>query len=166
MTHEPSLRKAAFRAVSPVSLATRYLAGVGDPGTFFDGQISRSGGVTQGFMTMSAKRWFVSMVTVLAVAACGGAGEDLVVVDEQRTIAEGAQVSFALISGTYQATITSSNNGVLISWLGGSGCTTSIETKSYSATCAIGSAGQLVIFNPTLLGVGGDEMVRIRVVRN
>jgi hypothetical protein len=101
------------------------------------------------------------------LTGCGGGSGDGdgsgTVIDEQQTISEGGQVSYQLPAGTYDATITSSNNGVVISWPGGSNCPSSAETKSYSGTCLIPASGQLVITNPTLLGLGGDEISAIKV---
>jgi hypothetical protein len=111
-----------------------------------------------------------SLLTVAAatlVSACGGGDSivQVVVVDETRTLAEGAQLSYPLALGTYRAEITSSRNGVAVVWVGGTGCQSATETKSYSASCVVDSVGALGLLNPTLLGVPGDEVVSIKVTR-
>jgi hypothetical protein len=103
----------------------------------------------------------------LALVACGGGDSvlDVVVVDETKTLGEGVQITYSLPVGTYKADIASSNNGVAIAWVGGSGCQSAAEVKSYSSSCSITSVGLLTILNPTLLGLGGAEVVAIKVTR-
>ena len=104
----------------------------------------------------------IAAATILS--ACGGGGGDsIMVINKQLTIDEGDQLSYQLSAGTYDATITSSNHGITVSWLGGSSCSNSGETKTYSGMCNIEKSGQLVITNPTTLGLGGSEIVVIRV---
>ena len=102
----------------------------------------------------------------LLLSACGGGGsEPQTVVDAQKSLAEGTQLSYALKAGTYTAHITSSNNGVEVSWVGGSNCNSSSETKSYSGSCVLPATGQLVIVNPTVFGLGGAEIITVQLVK-
>lgn len=39
----------------------------------------------------------------------------------------------------------------------------SAEVKVDSKTCTMPSMGQIVITNPTLLGLGGDEVVTVKI---
>lgn len=100
-------------------------------------------------------------------AGCGGGDSivQVVVVDETRTLAEGAQLSYPLAIGTYRAEISASRNGVAVLWVGGSGCQAATETKSYNASCTVDALGALGLVNPTLLGLPGDEVVTIRITR-
>jgi hypothetical protein len=111
----------------------------------------------------------VGLVLLIGIAACGG-GDDSgdKVLDTTETLSEGVSHSYTLEPGTYQASITSSNNGVTVQWLGGSGsgCAGSGESKVYSATCTLSIKGQLIVKNPTLLGLGGSEIVTIRVTKD
>jgi hypothetical protein len=106
-----------------------------------------------------------TIAATTALAACGGGDSDVssTLIDKQVTVSEGTQVAYSLSAGKYYATITSSNNGVIISWPGSSNCPTSSETTYYSASCVIQASGQLVINNPTLLGLGGSEIVHIKL---
>ena len=115
---------------------------------------------------MKSPRLVAAAVATL-VAGCGGGDSavQIVIVDETRTLAEGTQVSYPLAIGTYRAEITSSRNGVAVVWVGGTGCQSVTETKSYNATCAIDAAGALGLANPTLLGAPGDEVVSIKITR-
>jgi len=102
------------------------------------------------------------------VAGCGGDGNSfvqVVIVDETRTLAEGGQVTFPLSVGTYRAEITSSRNGVSVVWVGGTGCSSATETRTYTASCDVGALGALGLVNPTLLGLPGDEVVTIKITR-
>lgn len=101
------------------------------------------------------------------LSACGGGDSvvQIIVVDETRTLVEGAQLSYPLALGTYRAEITSSRNGVAVVWLGGTACQSATETRSYNATCVVDAVGALGLVNPTLLGLPGDEVVSIKVTR-
>jgi hypothetical protein len=102
------------------------------------------------------------------LVACGGGGDNqsadedvkasstTQIVSETKTLVEGVQLSYTLSAGTYMANITSSNNGVIVSWPGGTNCQTSSETKVYSASCTFAAQGQIVISNPTTFGLGGS----------
>ena len=117
---------------------------------------------------MQLKTALISVTLILV--GCGGGGDDggTVVVSESQTLTEGAQLSYTLPAGTYAAEITSSNNGARVSWVGGSGtgCNTSAEVKTYTSTCALSIQGQLLVLNPTTFGLGGSEIVSIKVTRN
>ena len=114
----------------------------------------------------------VVFVGALLLAGCGGgstsdpaATTSPIIINEVQTLQEGTQLSYPMVAGNYLAEITSSNNGVVISWPGGANCATSPEVKTYSSSCVLTSQGQLVIVNPTLLGLGGAEIVTIKVTK-
>lgn len=115
-------------------------------------------------------RWNMVIIVYAAsiIAGCGDGSQSGLVVRETKTLTEGAALSYTLAAGSYTAKITSSNNGVVISWPGGAGagCSTTSEIKVYSNSCTLSIQGQMVIENPTLLGLGGSEIVSIEVNRN
>jgi hypothetical protein len=118
---------------------------------------------------MKAYRFILASITA-ALVGCGGGGGDSILGDttitnEAQTIPEGSYVRYVLQTGTYNAQISSSNHGVIMEWIGGSNCATSSEVKSYDFTCTMTQQGQLKISNPTLLGLGGDELVTIKIVK-
>ena len=111
------------------------------------------------------------LVLLTGVAACGGGGDDGgdgSLVDTTVTLSEGVSHSYTLEPGTYHVSITSSNNGVTVQWLGGSGsgCSGSGEVKVWSATCALSIKGQLIVTNQTVFGLGGSEVVTIRLTKD
>ncbi len=115
-------------------------------------------------------RKIAPFAVAMFLAGCGGGGDDdsgREVVSESRPIGEGVALSYTLPAATYAIEVTSSNNGVVVSWLGGSGagCATSTEVKTYQTTCTLSIQGQLIITNPTTFGLGGAENVSIRVTR-
>ena len=115
-------------------------------------------------------RQIAPLALAVVLVGCGGGGDDdsaRDVVSELRTIGEGAALSYSLPAATYAIEVTSSNNGVVVSWLGGSGpgCATSAEVKIYQTTCTLSIQGQLVITIPTTFGLGGAENVSIRATR-
>ncbi len=116
-------------------------------------------------MTNEMKRLAVLALT-MGLAACGGgsSGDNNVVYDQTITIAEGQQLSVILPAGSYRADITSNNRGVVVSWVGGA-CATSTEVKAYSGTCNLSIKGQLLVLNPTVLGLGGDEVATVLVTK-
>jgi hypothetical protein len=116
---------------------------------------------------MKIKIALLSSLVVL-FSGCGGGSDgsavtETVIVNESKVLAEGYSISYPLSAGTYTAEITSNNNGVKIQWLGNATCAASTEVKSYSNSCKLAQQGQLNISNPTLLGLGGDEIVTIKV---
>jgi hypothetical protein len=118
---------------------------------------------------MKAYRFILASITAALVGCGGGDGDsilgDTTITNEAQTIPEGSYVRYVLQTGTYNAQISSSNHGVIMEWIGGSNCATSSEVKSYDFTCTMTQQGQLKISNPTLLGLGGDELVTIKIVK-
>lgn len=121
--------------------------------------------------TMEFKK-HVLMLCIVAtqLAGCGGGSADedepQQIVARTATLAEGTQLSYTLAAGTYNANITASNNGVIVSWPGGNNCATSAETKVYSGTCTLSAQAQIVIINPTAFGLGGSEITTISITKN
>jgi hypothetical protein len=128
---------------------------------------------------MKHKKLILGAVFVASqLIACGGGSDDeatdqgvkasstIQVVSDTKTLVEGVQISYTLSAGTYMANITSSNNGVIVSWPGGINCQGSAETKAYSASCTFGAQGQIVISNPTTFGLGGSEIVTISISKS
>jgi len=116
------------------------------------------------------KSVFAVIAACAMLSGCGGGGEDKSsppVVSESKTLADGTQLSYTLSAGTYSVEVTSSNNGVVVSWLGGSGsgCASSAESKALTMTCTLSIQGQLLITNPTTFGLGASEIVSIRVTK-
>jgi hypothetical protein len=69
----------------------------------------------------------IGLITLITgLTGCGGGTDTTAtapqpIVSETQTIAEGMQMSYTLPAGAYRAEITSSNNGIIASWVGGSG---------------------------------------------
>lgn len=112
----------------------------------------------------------IILIASLAIPlhGCGGSDSDSsedVVYNETVKIEEGMYVSLSLDPATYRTEITSSNNGVVVSWVGGNSCVASKETKTYAMSCQLNIKGQILITNPTLLGLGGTEIVTVKVIK-
>jgi hypothetical protein len=116
------------------------------------------------------KHALVLCLAASQIAGCGGGSDDdngaQQVVARTETLAEGTQLSYTLAAGTYNANITASNNGVIVSWPGGNNCATSAETRAYSGTCTLSAQAQIVILNPTTFGLGGSEITTISITKN
>lgn len=122
---------------------------------------------------MHIKKITPAIFAALALSACGGGGKaiddlinDLLSIERIVTLTEGQYITFFLGKGNYTADITSSNNGIKVQWIGATtaDCSTkSSETKVYSKQCTMGQNGQITIENPTLLGLGGDEVVTVKI---
>ncbi|MFG6447256.1 hypothetical protein ACG0Z6_03255 [Roseateles sp. BYS180W] len=120
-------------------------------------------------MKSSATKAFLALATVALTACGGGEGGDSngnnVVVNESVTLSEGMFRSYTLSAGNYQAEVTSSTNGVIVEWVGGNNCAKSAEVKAYSQSCQLTINGQLLVTNPTVLGLGGSEIVTVKVTK-
>ena len=108
------------------------------------------------------------------LAACGGGGDGAsnaasaaptAVYNKTETIQEGQQLSVTLPPGNYRAEITASNNGVVVSWVGGSQCAKSVEAVEYGFNCDLSIQGQLVIENPTTFGLGSAEITTVKILK-
>jgi hypothetical protein len=123
--------------------------------------------LSKGKIAMKKYSLFFASFAV-ALVGCGGGDSltgDVTLNNEVQTISEGSYVTYALPKGQYNSQISSSNNGIIVEWIGGSNCATSIEVKSYNFTCTLNQQGQLKISNPTLLYLGGSEVVTIKIVQ-
>mgnify|MGYP003604830841 CR=1 FL=1 len=106
-----------------------------------------------------------SPLIALAMTGCGGGSDGTVVANETKTIADGYYLTYALPAGKYEAQISSSNNGVVVEWIGSSNCGKSGEVKTYDYACTLTQTGQLKITNPTTFFLGGDEVVTVKVTQ-
>jgi hypothetical protein len=109
----------------------------------------------------------IATTVLILISACGGGSSDdnVVLVNKTETISEGASLSYSIDVGSYTAEVTSSNNGVIMSWIGGSACAGSGEVKIYSGSCTMAMKGQFIIRNPTVFGLGGSEIVTIKLTK-
>lgn len=112
-----------------------------------------------------------SLASMVLLSACGGGSSSSetgsnIFFNETRTIPERNYVTVPLPTGSYKAEISASNNGVTVEWVGGTNCANSGETKAYSGFCNMSQKGQIVITNPSVLGLGGDEITTIKIIRN
>ena len=67
------------------------------------------------------------LAVTAALAGCGGGDSltgDVTLNNEVQTISEGRYVTYTLPKGQYNAQISSSNNGIIIEWIGGSNSAT------------------------------------------
>jgi len=112
---------------------------------------------------MRASALFGITLTILSVLACSGIG-DRVIIDELITLDDGQSRIFKLDPGRYKLDITASNDGVSVEWLGSS-CPKSDQKKEYSLICEMPKDGQLIISNPTVLGLGRSSTVTIKLTK-
>lgn len=118
------------------------------------------------------KAWVPILLSACVLAACGGggggnSGSSNTVHNVLQVIPEGDNYVVALPAGNYHARITSNPNGVTINWVGGTSCSNyTSEVKTYTGDCKMSAPGQLVIGNPTMLGLGADESVTVVITKD
>jgi hypothetical protein len=86
-----------------------------------------------------------------------------VVLDELRMVEDGGSFAVKLEPGTYKLELTS-HAEVSIAWIGAS-CPGTNTAKTFSNICEMAATGQLVIKNPTLLGLGPTASVTAKMTR-
>lgn len=116
---------------------------------------------------------FPAALVVVAAVGCWGCAsdaevaerpKDVVVLDKLEWLKDGEQYAFKLDPGTYKVDMTASGDGASFEWVGSS-CPGSGQTKSFSSMCELTSTGQLLIKNPTTLGLGDPVSVTVKVIR-
>lgn len=88
----------------------------------------------------------------------------VVVVDALETIKDGGSISWKVPAGRYQLDMTSTSPGAGVEWIGAS-CGAAQEVKTYAGRCELESTGQLVVNNPTTLGLGDPVTVTVKLTR-
>lgn len=107
----------------------------------------------------------------LNIVACSPNGDnalsppkDKIIADQAQWLGDGAAIAYKLEPGIYKLEMTASSDGAAVEWVGTS-CPGTNETKSFSVICEIPSLGQVIVKNPTLLGLGATSSVSVRITR-
>lgn len=86
------------------------------------------------------------------------------VIDEQQQIPDGGSLTWRISSGTYSIRVVSSPDGAKVKWVGAS-CANSGDTKEFNSDCIVRQDAQLVVENPTTLGLGPTNTVLVVLTR-
>jgi flavin-binding protein dodecin len=86
------------------------------------------------------------------------------VLETQGRLRDGEQTSWPIKRGMYRVRMTATNNGGRVKWIGAD-CKASPETQAFTTTCFVADDSQLVIENPTKLGLGAATAFTLRVER-
>jgi hypothetical protein len=108
-------------------------------------------------------RRLLLLLAFFAVAGCDTLG-DKVVVDELVVLKDGCSRTFKLEPGSYRLELTASDDGASVEWIGGS-CPPTGEMKSLTSLCRLNSTGQLIVKNPSALGLGASTSCTIKVTK-
>ena len=121
---------------------------------------------------LSAQAFFVLSLSLFA--GCYNAGgsrsgpsifpTDRVVVELSNWLDDGASVSWKLDPGTYRLELTANSDGVTAEWVGGS-CPKTQPMRELTMTCEMTRTGQLVVTNPTTLGLGAHVSTTVKVTK-
>jgi hypothetical protein len=87
-----------------------------------------------------------------------------VVIEYSDWLADGASVSWKLDPGTYRLELTANNDGATAEWVGAN-CPKTQPMRELSMTCEMPRTGQLIITNPTRLGLGAKVSVTVKVTK-
>lgn len=104
----------------------------------------------EGSMRKSIRVALSGLGAVVLVAACGGDTRDIS--NQSFDLAPLTFTTIDLDAGTYTAQVSSSPNGVIVGWTGGSGAgcaETALPKRSHVTTCTLTMKGQLMIANVT-----------------
>ena len=107
----------------------------------------------------------LSMVLfAIVMAGCSIAARDVVVVDWANWLADGSQTSWRLQPGTYRLQMTASGDGASVEWVG-TNCPRASESRNVAMSCELNQPGQLIVGNPTVLGLGTSASVTVHLTR-
>ncbi len=73
-------------------------------------------------------------------------------------------MSWKIPAGKYRLELTASNDGDTVEWIG-SNCPATQAMTSLSASCEMPRDGQLLVTNPTTLGLGAASMTTVKLTR-
>jgi len=99
------------------------------------------------------------MVVLISAIACSALG--LPVFDESETLKDGEFMSVKLPQGVYRLEMTATGDGATVEWLGGKCLGADRQTNTHEETCELTQAGQVVIANPSSLGLGASSVVTV-----
>lgn len=112
---------------------------------------------------MRSKRTVVA--TCLAIALSLGAGGCArVVVNYHDALKDGGKLEFPLKSGRYELEMTAGGDGASIEWRG-CDCRGTGPVKHWKRNCRLPSGGTLVVRNPSLLHLGSDSRVDLKITK-
>jgi len=107
----------------------------------------------------------VSMLFLISIlCSCSKMPLDKVIAEDLLILKEGEQRIFKLDPGTYKLELTSSGDGASIEWVGAS-CQNTLETSSLTTVCRFTQIGQVIIGNPTSLGLGESISVTLKLTK-
>lgn len=105
-------------------------------------------------------------LTLIAFAGCDKVNSmlatDAVVVDKATQLEDGRGIYWNIEPGRYKIELNSTSDGANIEWVGAS-CPGANEVKQYSIMCDMPTNGQVIVKNPTILGLGPAINVSIRI---
>jgi hypothetical protein len=87
-----------------------------------------------------------------------------VIVDTAKVLDEGAGITFKLEPGKYKLEMTASEDGAQIEWVGGE-CPKTESMREATMTCEMPRTGQVVITNPTVLAMGDQVSVTVKITK-
>ena len=109
-------------------------------------------------------RKFFTLVAALILSACSLGESDRTLVDQGMWLKDGQAVSWPLDAGRYKLEMTASADGASVEWIGAA-CPGTGETTQYSSICDLPQTGQIIVKNPTVLGLGASVSTTIKIVR-
>jgi len=104
------------------------------------------------------------ILLAVVLSSCSGRIGDKVIVEDLIVLEDGGQRIFKLDPGTYKLELTSSGDGASVQWVGAS-CPTTDETTSLTTVCKYSQIGQVIVSNPTSLGLGQPISITLKLTR-
>lgn len=104
------------------------------------------------------------VAAALAALALSATGCARVVVNYDDVLKDGGKLEFPLKAGKYQVEMTASGDGASVEWQGAE-CPGTGTVKQWTGRCRVGAGGKLVVRNPSVLHLGADSRVRLKVTR-
>lgn len=102
------------------------------------------------------------LATILSASLLTGCSR--VVVDNHGPLKDGDKWEFPLKPGTYEVQLTATADGASLEWQG-CDCAGTGPSKKWTGRCRVDGAGKLIVRNPSVLGLGSETQVDLKVTK-
>lgn len=112
-------------------------------------------------MRRYAAPW-VALAIILSALTLTGCSR--VVVDYHAPLKDGDKWEYPLKAGTYEVQLAATGDGASLEWLG-CNCPGTGPVKQWKGRCRLEGAGKLVVRNPSVLHLGSDTQIALKVTK-
>ncbi len=106
----------------------------------------------------------LALPTAIILSALLLTGCSRVVVNNHGPLKDGDKWEFPLKPGIYEVQMSATADGAALEWQG-CDCAGTGPSKKWAGRCRIDGAGKLIVRNPSVLGLGSETQVNLKVTK-